>query len=98
MSALPYLINDADEHSTPALDAYERYIDPDKRAMAIRVDHKVRGIPVMSYNGRPARFTFENYQVVGSNEQLADVGVQDPPLEQVIARVFEEARASHDAA
>jgi ABC-2 type transport system ATP-binding protein len=29
---------------------------------------------------------------------VADVGVQDPPLEQVIARVFEEARASHDAA
>jgi predicted TIM-barrel fold metal-dependent hydrolase len=75
--ALPYLINDADEHSTPALDAYERYIDPDKRDMAIRVDRKVRGIPVMSYNGRPARFTFENYQVVGSNEQLAEVGVQD---------------------
>ena len=75
--ALPYLINDADEHSTPALDAYERYIDPDKRDMAIKVDRKVRGIPVMSYNGRPARFTFENYQVVGSNELLADLGVQD---------------------
>jgi ABC-2 type transport system ATP-binding protein len=30
--------------------------------------------------------------------EVADVGVQDPPLEQVIARVFEEARASHDAA
>ena len=30
--------------------------------------------------------------------QVADVGVQDPPLEQVIARVFEEGRASHDAA
>jgi predicted TIM-barrel fold metal-dependent hydrolase len=75
--ALPYLINDADEHSTPSHTAYERYIDPDKRDMAIRVDRKVRGIPVMSYNGRPARFTFENYQVVGSNEQLADVGVED---------------------
>jgi hypothetical protein len=24
--------------------------------------------------------------------------VQDPPLEQIIARVFEEGRASHDAA
>ena len=30
--------------------------------------------------------------------QVADVGVQDPPLEQVIARVFEEGRATHDAA
>ncbi len=27
-----------------------------------------------------------------------DVGVQDPPLEQVIARVFEEAKAVHDVA
>ncbi len=30
--------------------------------------------------------------------QVADVSVQDPPLEQVIARVFEEGRADHDAA
>ena len=30
--------------------------------------------------------------------RLADVSVQDPPLEQVIARVFEEGRADHDAA
>ena len=29
---------------------------------------------------------------------VVDVSVQDPPLDQVIARVFEEARASHDAA
>jgi ABC-2 type transport system ATP-binding protein len=30
--------------------------------------------------------------------QVADISVQDPPLEQVIARVFQEARAGHDAA
>jgi ABC-2 type transport system ATP-binding protein len=29
---------------------------------------------------------------------VADVSVQDPPLEQLIARVFEEGRPSHDAA
>ena len=29
---------------------------------------------------------------------VADVSVQDPPLEQVIARVFEEGRRTHDAA
>jgi ABC-2 type transport system ATP-binding protein len=29
---------------------------------------------------------------------VLDVGVQDPPLEHVIARVFEEGRKSHDAA
>ena len=30
--------------------------------------------------------------------RVADVVVQDPPLEQMIARVFEEGRATHDAA
>jgi len=30
--------------------------------------------------------------------QLADVGVREPPLEQVIARVFQEGRPGHDAA
>jgi hypothetical protein len=29
---LGYLINDADEHSTPPTSAYQQYIDPDKRA------------------------------------------------------------------
>ena len=29
---------------------------------------------------------------------LADVSVEDPPLEQVIAQVFEEGRARHEAA
>jgi ABC-2 type transport system ATP-binding protein len=29
---------------------------------------------------------------------VADVSVEEPPLEEVISRVFEEARAAHDAA
>ena len=63
---LPYLINDADEHSTPATGAYEKYIDPDKRDMAIRMspgggDDRRQ----LLYNGRPARFTFKNFQVRG---------------------------------
>ncbi len=75
---LPYLINDADEHSTPARGAYEKYIDPDKRDMAIRMspgggDDRRQ----LLYNGRPARFTFKNFQVVGSNEQLEELGVKD---------------------
>jgi predicted TIM-barrel fold metal-dependent hydrolase len=75
--ALPYLINDADEHSTPSRGAYERYIDPDKREMAIRFEGGQRDRGQIIYNGRPARFTFKNFQVVGSNEQLAEVGVKD---------------------
>jgi predicted TIM-barrel fold metal-dependent hydrolase len=75
---LPYLINDADEHSTPAMGAYEKYIDPDKKDMAIRMspgggDDRRQ----LLYNGRPARFTFKNFQVVGSNELLDEIGVKD---------------------
>ena len=75
---LPYLINDADEHSTPATGAYEKYIDPDKTDMAIRMspgggDDRRQ----LLYNGRPARFTFKNFQVVGSNELLEEIGVKD---------------------
>ncbi len=75
---LPYLINDADEHSTPATGAYEKYIDPDKRDMAIRMspgggDDRRQ----LLYNGRPTRFTFKNFQVVGSNELLEEIGVKD---------------------
>jgi predicted TIM-barrel fold metal-dependent hydrolase len=75
---LPYLINDADEHSTPAMGAYEKYIDPDKKDMAIRMspgggDDRRQ----LLYNGRPARFTFKNFQVVGSNELLEEIGVKD---------------------
>ena len=75
--SLAYLINDADEHSTPARGAYERYIDPDKRDMAIKFVTNRHGRPEIVYNGRPARFTYENFQVVGSNEQLEELGVKD---------------------
>ena len=76
-NTLPYLINDADEHSTPSRGVYERYIDPDKKDMAIRVVKGDGAWPQMLYNGRPARFTFENFQVVGSNDQLEELGIKD---------------------
>ena len=75
--ALTYTMNDADEHSTPAMGAYEKYIDPDKRHMAITYVTNDQGRREISYNGRKARFTFKNFQVVGSNDVLAEVGVKD---------------------
>ena len=74
--ALPYMMNDADEHSTPARGAYEKYIDPDKRDMAIKYVQTDKGWPQALYNGRPAKFSPKNFQVVGSAEKLADVGVE----------------------
>jgi len=73
---LGYLINDADEHSTPASDAYERYIDPDKRHMAIRTVKNDDGTYTQLYNGRPKKWTYKNFQVVGSEELLEELGVK----------------------
>ena len=84
--ALPYLINDADEHSTPAMGSYAKYIDPDKRDMAITYVTNEHGRPEISYNGRKARFTFKNFQVVGSNDQLAEVGVKDLGASERVVR------------
>jgi predicted TIM-barrel fold metal-dependent hydrolase len=76
-SGLPYRVNDADEHSTPRSSAYADYIDPDKRDMAIRTVKNDDGTSSRIFNGRPARFSFKNFQVVGSNELLAELGVKD---------------------
>jgi predicted TIM-barrel fold metal-dependent hydrolase len=76
-TSLSYLINDADEHSTPRPTAYEDYIDPDKKDMAIRTVTRADGRREQIFNGRARRFTYKNFQVVGSNELLAELGVRD---------------------
>src|ERR1700722_9245454 len=73
---LGYLLMDADQHSTPARDAYERYIDPDKRHMAIRTVQAEDGTWDQIYNGRSRKWRAKNFQVVGSAEVLADLGVK----------------------
>ena len=73
-----YLINDADEHSTPRAKAYEDYIDPDKREMAIRTVLLPDGQRQQLYNGRQPRFTkSRNFQVTFSGDTLADLGVAE---------------------
>src|SRR6516162_7296271 len=70
-----YLINDADEHSTPRAKAYEDYIDPDKRDMAIRTVRLPDGTRQQLFNGRPPRFTSRNFQVTFADDTLSDLGV-----------------------
>ena len=73
---LGYLINDADEHSTPRPKAYEDYIDPDKRDMAIRSVRLDDGRRVQLFNGRPQRFDMgKDFQVTFSNDTLDELGV-----------------------
>jgi predicted TIM-barrel fold metal-dependent hydrolase len=75
-SSLGYLINDADEHSTPRPEAYEDYIDPDKRDMAIRTVRGPDGRRQQLFNGRPARFDMgKDFQVTFANDTLDELGV-----------------------
>jgi predicted TIM-barrel fold metal-dependent hydrolase len=73
---LGYLLMDADEHSTPRPGVFEDYIDPDKKDMAIRTVTGPDGRREELFNGRPRRFTYKNFQVVGSDELLAELGLK----------------------
>ena len=68
---LPYLVNDADEHSTPALYAYERYIDSKWAHKAIRAVTNPDGSREFLYAGRPPRMASREAHVTFSDEQLA---------------------------
>jgi predicted TIM-barrel fold metal-dependent hydrolase len=75
-TAYPFLLTDADEHSTPRFGVYEEYIDPAKRHLAItRVKGDDGRIEIL-YAGRPARLRPENQQVTFSDDKLADVGIK----------------------
>jgi predicted TIM-barrel fold metal-dependent hydrolase len=74
--AFPYLLADADEHSTPRFGAYVEYIDPDKRHLAITWTRKDDGEMEALYAGRPARLRPKNFQTTFSDEQLAELGVK----------------------
>ena len=75
---LGYLINDADEHSTPPTSAYQQYVDPDKRHLAITEINRDNGRHEMIWGGRPDPSPVKSYgqeQVTGSGEILADLGL-----------------------
>ena len=74
-TSLPYLINDADEHSTPRAGAWEEYIDPDKRDLAIRTVVDTDGRRRTLYNGRGPRLPLKDSHILASSDQLVDVGV-----------------------
>ncbi len=75
MAALPYPIVDADQHSMPPPDAYERYIDPSKRALAVRDVRGPDGVWQTLYAGRPMRMPPVHFQVTFGDDQLAELGV-----------------------
>jgi len=74
--AFPFMLTDADEHSTPRFGAHEEYIDPDKRHLAIKMRRHDDGRLEITYAGRPARLRPKNFQVTFSNDLLEEVGVE----------------------
>jgi predicted TIM-barrel fold metal-dependent hydrolase len=81
---LPYLIMDADEHSSLGVpDMYEEYIDPEFRDKAVRYVEQPDGTRVRMFAGRPARLApkeGESFQVTFSDEQLKELGVSSMGL------------------
>ena len=77
---LGYLINDADEHSTPPTTAYQDYIDPDKRHLAITEIRRDNGRHEMIWGGKPDPSPVRSYgheQVTSSTELMAELGLDD---------------------
>ncbi len=77
---LSYLVNDADEHSTPPVSAYQQYVDPDKRHLAITDVIRSNGRHEMIWGGRPDPSPVRSLghaQVTGSGEILAELGVDE---------------------
>ncbi|MGE0878435.1 MAG: amidohydrolase family protein [Acidimicrobiia bacterium] len=75
---LGYLVNDADEHSTPPVSAFLDYIDPDKRDVAITEINRDRGKHEYIWGGKPDPSPVKslgNEQVIGSMDVQARVGL-----------------------
>jgi predicted TIM-barrel fold metal-dependent hydrolase len=74
--AYPFLLTDADEHSTPRFGAYTDYMDPDKKHLAITRVRNQDGKIETLYAGKPARMRAKNFQVTFSDDKLSDLGVR----------------------
>ncbi len=75
-SPLPYLIIDADQHSTHPDDAFERYVDPKQRDKAVRNVRGPDGAVQTLYAGRPMRMPPKSFQVTFSDDQLGEIGLK----------------------
>ena len=84
---LEFGVNDADQHSTPPPDAYERYIDPSRREKAIRVVEGPDGRSITLYAGRAARLQPSQGQVTFQDADLADLGVRGNGVDEEGFRV-----------
>ena len=68
--ALPYEINDADNHFVEPADMYERYIDPRFRDKAVRYVESKDGERVQLFGDRPSKLGFTRESAPRSEEEL----------------------------
>jgi predicted TIM-barrel fold metal-dependent hydrolase len=79
-TTLGYLINDADEHSTPPVAAYQQYVDPPLRHLAITEIRRENGRHEMIWGGNPDPSPVKSYghaQVTSSGEMMAELGLDE---------------------
>jgi hypothetical protein len=72
--ALPFRINDADNHFLEPEDMYERYIDPRHRAKAVRFVRDAAGQRVQLYGDRPSKLAFTRESAPQTAEEIARAG------------------------
>src|SRR5206468_6487142 len=68
--ALPYRINDADNHFVEPIDVYERYIEPRWREKAVRWVKDENGEDVQLFAGRPSRTRLSRDNAPTNEEEL----------------------------
>jgi len=72
-SALPYLINDADNHFVEPEDMFVRYIDPRWRAKAVEFVTDDRGNRIELFGGKPSKLAQTRESVPRTKAQLEEL-------------------------
>lgn len=85
-NALPYPINDADNHFNEPDDCFERYIEPSQTDLAIRWVTSASGERVQLWAGKPS--TFHASQVTFSDDELTKL-LGEPPKAALAEAVSE---------
>jgi predicted TIM-barrel fold metal-dependent hydrolase len=70
MGALPFRINDADNHFLEPEDMYERYIDPKHRDKVVRFVRDDSGRRVQMYGDKPSKLAFTRESAPQTREEL----------------------------
>ena len=77
--ALPFRINDADNHFLEPEDMYERYIDPKHRDKVVRFVRDASGRRVQMYGSRPSKLAFTRESAPQTQEEIERLAASAAP-------------------